>query len=248
MFITVLSVSFVATFLSVLSGGGTGVINTPIFLWLGIPLPTTTALQKTASVFWMIPSGYRYLKNRKIDFLFVAIFAGIGLAGVWYGVNFVTTIPRRVFELVIGFTILFLVLYSFFKKNFGDERLTFKKQTLGHKILIFPMSLLFGLYEGFFGAGNGIFFSTFTYFSRGWNIKQALGYYFIISWLWNVYASYLFYQKGFLDLHLSIAIIIGSVFGALLGTSYGTKKSNTFFKLTFQIMGILLSLKLLIGI
>lgn len=246
--VSILLISFIGTMLSVMSGGGAATINTPSFLMLGISLPMVTSMQKFASAFWVLPSGYRYLKKRKIDVLFLLAFSVLGLFGVWLGVNFLLDLPKRVFEITIAIIIICLVFYSYFKKSFGEQKKEYKKQTLFHKILIFPTSIIFGFYEGFFGAGNGIFFSTFTNLTRGWGLKEALGYYFIATWSWNLYAAYLFIIKGYFSVSLMIPVTLGSLAGALLGSWYIQKKSNLFVKKVFQLMGVLLAVKLFIGI
>jgi uncharacterized membrane protein YfcA len=231
-----------------MSGGGASTINIPSFLALGIPLPLASSMQKVASVFWVIPSGLRYLKGKKIDWILLGMLSIIGMVGVYFGVNTILTLPKRSFEILIGVVILILIIYSFIQKSFGEEKIVDTQKTGFAKIIFAPASFFFGFYEGFFGAGNGIFFTTFINKLRGYGLKESLGYYFLASWLWNVYASYLFIRKGYFVFGLMIAIILGSFMGAMLGSWYASRKSNTYVKRIFQIMGTVLAIKLLIGI
>lgn len=241
-------ISFMATLLSVMSGGGASTINIPSFLALGISLPLASSMQKVASVFWVIPSGLRYLKGKKIDWILLGTISIIGLTGVYFGVNTILVLPKRFFEIVIGIIIVSLIIYSFFKKDFGEEKISNKKTTIFEKIMFVPISFIFGFYESFFGAGNGIFFTTFINKIKGYGLKESLGYYFLASWLWNVYASYLFIKNGYFVISFMIAIVLGSFLGAMLGSWYAARKSNTYVKRIFQIMGTALALKLFIGI
>ena len=83
--------SIIATALSSMSGGGASVINVPILLWMGASFPLAIATQKVSSILWFLPASFNYLKDRKINWIFLIIFSAIGLLGVYFGV--LVTIP-----------------------------------------------------------------------------------------------------------------------------------------------------------
>lgn len=59
--------AIVATALSSMSGGGASVITIPVTMLLGYSFPLALAAQKIASIFWVLPAAYNYLKDRKFD-------------------------------------------------------------------------------------------------------------------------------------------------------------------------------------
>lgn len=65
--VIVFLVSFAATALSSMSGGGASVITIPALLLMGVSFPLATAAQKVCSTFWVLPAAYNYLKDRKVD-------------------------------------------------------------------------------------------------------------------------------------------------------------------------------------
>lgn len=238
--------TLVATFLSALSGGGASIINLPVFLSLGMSFPLATAVQKISSAFWVLPAAYNYLHDRKVAWAFLILFSLLGLVGVYVGVLFVLAVPQRTLELIVGVIILALVTYTYFKKDLGMGAT--KVYPKMRQMLAYPGALLMGFYESIFGAGNGILFVIIGFFTRGFDFVAALGYYFAAAFLWCVFAAALFIQKGYFDLPVMVAAVAGSLIGAWLGSKLGKLKGNSFIRLVFLIVGLVLGVKLLLGV
>ncbi|MFZ2149550.1 MAG: sulfite exporter TauE/SafE family protein [Minisyncoccia bacterium] len=245
-FLIILVTAFVSTALSSMSGGGASVINIPVLLFLGIPFPVATVSQKISSAFWVLPASFNYLKGRKVDWKFLIIFGLIGLVGVYAGVQFVVSVNGRLLEFIIGALILILVTYTFFRKDIGlSEQKIYSKF---RQSLAYVFALILGFYESIFGAGNGIMFAMTTFYTRGFDFMDALGYYFSVAFPWVVFAAFLLIRKGFFDIHVAIPIVIGSLIGGYVGSKYAKYKGNKFIKMMFIIIGSILGLKLLFGL
>lgn len=244
-YVIIIVVSCIATFLSSVSGGGASMINIPAYLMLGIPFPLASVMQKASSTCWVLPASYNYLKKRKIDWSFIVYGSLIGLLGVWLGVKTILSVDQRILEIVIGILILLLVVYSFFKKEFGVvEKVTSKIQ----KTFSYPWMFLFGFYEALFGAGNGVFFSAVTVQTRGYDLARALGHYYAIVFPWVLFACILLMTKGYIDMYYIISAVAGSLVGGWYGSKLGSMKGSKFIRYIFIAMGFVLGLKLLIGI
>ncbi|MBT3865342.1 sulfite exporter TauE/SafE family protein [Candidatus Peregrinibacteria bacterium] len=237
--------SLIATFLSVMSGGGASTITLPVFLWTGMSLPLAIAVHKVCAIFWTPISAYNYLKDRKINWGFLLVFAAIGLVGAYLGVQFVLKIDESVVRPAIGVIILTLVAYTYFKKDLGIKEK--KVNSKIKKILAYPTAIIMGFYESVFGAGNGIVFTAVTFHSRGFDFINALGYYFAVAFFWASFASVLYIQKGYFDLGIMSAAILGSTIGSYAGSKYAKLKGNKFIKTIFIIIGGLLGVKLILG-
>lgn len=244
--LSILLIAFFATLLSSMSGGGSSIIAIPLFLSMGISFPMATAMQKVSAVFWVLPTGFNYLKGKKIDWIFLTLFAGIGLIGAYVGVLVIVSIPQRILEVAIGILILLLVFYTFFRKELGlhEKEITSRFR----KLLAYPFALILGFYESVFGSGNGILFSLVSFYTRGTDFVKALGYYFIIAFAWVTFASILLFTKGYFDLGLFIPATIGSVAGGYIGSKYAQAKGNKFIKLMFLVVGGTLGIKLILGL
>lgn len=244
--IIVFASSMAATLLSAMSGGGSSAITLPLFLWMGMSLPLAIAVHKVCGIFWTPISAYNYLKNLKIDWNFLLLFAGIGLFGAYLGVQFVSTINEDIVKPIIGIIIMSLVTYTYFKKEMGLKEKEVKSKF--KRLLAYPAAIIMGFYESVFGAGNGIIFTAVTFHSRGFDFIDALGYYFAIGFFWVSFASILYIQKGYFDLTIMLAATLGSVIGSYIGSNYAKYKGNKFIKTVFITVGTILGLKLILNI
>lgn len=238
--------SIIATALSSMSGGGASVINIPVLLALGTPFPVAMVAQKISSAFWVLPASRNYLKGRKVDWMFLILFAIVGLVGVYAGVQFIVQVNKEVMGRVIGALILCLVTYTLFKKDVGMlEHKTCSKFRQG---LAYVFALILGFYESIFGSGNGIMFSMVTFYTRGFDFVDALGYYFSVAFPWVVFAAILLVAKGYFSWSVVIPSVLGSLIGGYIGSKYARYKGNDFIKMMFVIIGGILGLKLVLGI
>lgn len=238
--------SLAATFLSVMSGGGSSIITIPVYLWAGLSLPLAIAVNKISAVFFTPISAYNYLKDRKINWKFFMLFAVIGLIGAFFGVFFVLSTNDQILKLIIGSIILIFVIYVYFKKDLGLKEK--KESSKIKRALAYIVALPMGFYESIIGSGNGIAFAVLTFHTRGFDLIDALGYYFGISFFWATFASILYIQQGFFDLGFVIASASGAVIGSYLGSRYAKHKGNKFIKMIFIIVGAILGLKLILNL
>ncbi len=244
--LTIFFVSLISTILSSMAGGGSSIISVPIWLSLGFSFPLSTAIQQVNSTFWVLPAARNYLRGAKIDWKFMIGFALIGLIGVIFGVLFILSLPQRTLEIIVGSIIILLVIYTFFKKEFGTVRTTVAHSV--RRMLAYPFALVMGFYESIFGSGNGIFFSAVAIYTRGFVLKEALGYYYAIAFPWVLLSAVLLISKGYYNIPFMIAGVIGSVIGGYVGSRYAAYKGNKFIKIIFCVIGLVLGLKLLLGL
>ncbi|MFA5854668.1 MAG: sulfite exporter TauE/SafE family protein [Candidatus Gracilibacteria bacterium] len=245
-FIIIFAVSLLATILSTISGGGSGIISLPVFLWLGISLPLSIAIQKVNAIFFTPIPAYNYLKGKKIDWTFLLLFAFIGLIGVYAGVNILLAVDKILMQRAIGLIIFAFAIFVFLKKDFG-----MKERTESSKIkraASYFAALIMGFYESLMGSGNGIAFTALTYYTRGFDFIHAMGYYFAIAFFWCTFTAILYIQKGYFDFWMMLASILGAMIGAQIGSKYARYKGNKFIKTVFTVVGVVLGLKLFLNL
>ena len=243
--IVIFLVSAGAAFLSSMSGGGSSAIAMPIFLSLGISFPLATVIVKAASVFWLLPSSYNYLKGWKVDWRFLLWFAMAGLVGVYVGVLIVLHVNQRILEATAGSFIIVFVSYVAGKKDAGTRNVTSPSRK--REPLAYALALPMGIYEGLLGSGNGIAFSAISFYAKGFDFIDALGSYFCISFFWSVFGSLMLIRRGYFSLPLLAPAVLGSVPGAYLGSKYAKYKGNRFIRYVFVLVGGFLGLKLILG-
>ena len=117
--IILLVASLAANFLSALSGGGAGLIQFPILIFLGLPFGVALATHKIASVALGLGATLRHLKESHLERRFSLIILGAGLPGVVLGALTILHVPERAATLALGVLTLGLGLYSVFKPSLG---------------------------------------------------------------------------------------------------------------------------------
>lgn len=242
----VFSSSLVATVLSSMSGGGASVISLPIFLWAGISLPLSIAAHKICAVFWTPISAYNYLKDKKIDWVFLLLFSGVGLIGAYFGVQFVLAVNQDIIKPIIGVVIFVFAIYTYFKKDLGLKQKQVESRS--RTVVSYVVALVMGFYESVIGSGNGMAFVTLTFHTWGFDFVSALGYYFAVAFFWVSFAAVLYIQKGYFDFWIMLAAILGSMIGGYIGSKYAKYKGNKFIKILFITVGSILGLKLMLNL
>jgi len=239
-------VSGVAAFLSSMSGEGASMITLPAFLSMGISFPVATTVQKVSATFWVVASAYNYLKGRKVNWFFLITFALIGLIGAYLGVLTVVSVNQRILKSVVGAFILGLALYIYLKKEAGlrEQFIVSKPKEALSYVVALPM----GFYEGLLGSGNGMAFAAVSFYTKGFDFIDALGYYFSIAFFWVGLAAVILIRKGYFTFHLVLPAVLGSLLGGFSGSKFARLKGNRFIKLIFVIIGGFLGLKLVLGL
>jgi len=88
-------VSLVANFFSAFSGGGAGLIQLPVLIFLGLPFAVALATHKVASVALGIGATIRHLREEPLERHLVTPILVFGLPGVIVGANVILNVPRK---------------------------------------------------------------------------------------------------------------------------------------------------------
>lgn len=226
-----------------MSGGGSAMIAIPVWMLIGYPLPVAVAASNINGATWTPIAAFNYLRKLKIDWKLVVYLTTFGLFGAYFGAKVVAETDSKFLQPIIGVLIISLVCFMYFKKGFGAVGSEARHSHLISGICSIPL----GFYETFFGSGNGIFTSMVLIRTRGLNLTTALGYYYLVSFSWDTFGSYLYLSKGFGDMSLVVPSCIGGVAGAHVGSIIGRNKGSDFVRVFFMTIGLVLGLKLLFG-
>lgn len=219
-------------------------ITTPVWLMLGFPLPVAIASNTVNGSVWTLVAARNYLRGHAIDWPLVAGLVACGILGALAGTEVIMHASPAGIGRLIGLIILSLVAFTYFRKDFGLEAGGPRLSRLITSLAGFPL----GFYEAFFGSGNGIFTSAVLCGARGFKLLQALGYYYVMAFVWCVFAATIYIRAGNWDLSLMVPAAAGSLAGAALGSRIGTRKGGPFVKSLFIAVGGVLGIKLLLAI
>lgn len=125
-------VSLVANTFSAFSGGGAGLIQFPLLIFLGLTFSVALATHKVASVALGLGAVLRYLSTSHLERQFIAIILFAGIPGVVLGSHLILFIPDNIAVFALGILTASLSLYSIFKPSLGQHYLPDKRDVHGY--------------------------------------------------------------------------------------------------------------------
>lgn len=239
--------SLAANFFSALSGGGAGLIQFPVLIFLGLPFGIALATHKVASVALGLGATLRHMRASHLERRFSLIILGAGLPGVVLGAVTILQVPERIATLALGFLTLGLGLYSVFKPRLGMEHVPRNQHGWG---LVGGMAGLFfvGFLNGSITSGTGLFLTLWQIRYFGLDYTRAVAYTLILCGLvWNGTGAMVLGLIGTVAWDWMPALLAGSILGGYLGSHLAIVKGNLWIKRSFEVVTILIGLKLILG-
>ena len=245
--ILIFMLSLVANIFSALSGGGAGLIQLPVLIFLGLPFGVAVATHKVATVALGVGATLRHLKESHLERRFALYIVATGLPGVILGASFILHVPDRLAEIALGVLTLSLGIYSFLSPKLGQLHQPVhrdrKGQLLGGVVLFF-----IGILNGSLTSGTGLFVTLWLVRWFGLDYKHAVAYTLVLVGLfWNGAGAITLGLLGEIYWLWIPALLLGSVIGGYLGAHLAIVKGNTLIKRSFEIVTLLIGLKLMIG-
>ena len=235
----------VANFFSAVSGGGLGLIQFPILIFLGLSFAVALATHKVASVFLGIGAMMRHLKDSHLERRNCALILAAGVPGVILGASIVLFIPEKPALLTLGFLTTGLGVYSIFKPSLG---IAYEPRNWQGRGLAIGMGGLFivGFLNGSITSGSGLFLTIWLIRHFGMDYKRAVAYTLVLCGLvWNGTGAVVLGLAGDVAWNWLPALIVGSLIGGYVGTHLAIKQVNKLMKRAFEITTILIGLKLI---
>ncbi len=239
--------SLVANTLASLSGGGAGLLQFPLLIFLGLPFSSALATHKVASVALGIGAAYTHFKNRTFSFKTAIYVTFMGSFGAIIGANIILKIPEDIAQFALGLMILALGLYSRFKKGLGQTEAPINRTSTGYVIGGIGF-ITIGIINGSLTAGSGLLVTLFLVRWFGYSYKQAVAITLVcVGLFWNGIGGVAVVQAGAPIYWPWLPILLASSFlGGAIGAYFVTKSSNKLIKLAFELLTFFVGLKLII--
>jgi len=165
--------SLTANTLASLSGGGAGLLQFPLLIFLGLPFSIALATHKVASVALGLGAAYTHIKGGTLSWTICLYLIIVGSIGVVVGANIVLMIPDAIAQKLLGAMILALGVYSRLKKQLGQQE-QLKNQDIKGWIIGGVGLALIGIINGSLTAGSGLLVTLFLVRWFGFTYKQAV--------------------------------------------------------------------------
>ena len=240
-------VSLVANLFSAFSGGGAGLIQLPVLIFMGLPFAIALATHKVASVALGIGATVRHLRERPLERPLVLIILGSGLPGVILGANIILGIPERLAEISLGILTAGLGAYSWLNPGLGQQPQPVERGWRGR---IFGGLVLFsiGVLNGSLTSGTGLFVTLWLVRWFGLDYRHAIAYTLIlVGVFWNSTGALTLGMLAEIRWPWLPALLLGSLLGGYLGAHLAIKSGNRWITRAFEVVTLLVGVKLVVG-
>lgn len=241
------AVSLVANLFSAFSGGGAGLIQLPVLIFLGLPFAIALATHKVASVALGIGATIRHLREGALERRLVVTILAWGLPGVVLGANVILGVPERMAEVALGLLTAGLGLYSWLNPGLGQTLRPVHRDRHGS---VLGGMVLFGIgaLNGSLTSGTGLFVTLWLVRWFGLDYRRAIAYTLIlVGVFWNSTGALTLGILGEIRWSWLPALLLGSLLGGYLGAHLAIKSGNRWIKKAFEVVTLLVGVKLVMG-
>jgi len=240
-------ISLVANLFSAFSGGGAGLIQLPALIFLGLPFVIALATHKVASVALGIGATVRHLREGSLEKRLALFILATGLPGVVVGANIIVDIPGRSAEIALGLLTGSLGLYSCFNPGLGQQSRERHRDVAGFAVGGLVLFFI-GALNGSLTSGTGLFVTLWLVRWFGFDYKRAVAYTLVLVGIfWNGAGALTLSMLAEIRWEWLPALLLGSLLGGYAGAHFAIKKGNRWIKHAFEVITLLVGLKLIAG-
>lgn len=240
-------IAVIANWFSALAGGGAGLIQLPILIFLGLPFSLALATHKVATVALGVGATVRHMKEKHTSLKIILLILIAGIPGVILGAYWIIDIDDRLAEIILGLLTLSLALYSVLKPNLGLINTPLHRDCIG--VFIGASGLfIIGIANGALSAGSGLFVTLWLVFWFGLDYRLAVAHTLIAVGLgWNSAGAVTMTMMAEVKWDWLPALILGSLVGGYLGANSSIKAGNVWIKRIYESVTFIVAVKLLLG-
>lgn len=214
---------------------------------MGLTFSVALATHKLASVALGIGATLRHLQERQLDRGFVLLLVFSGVPGVVLGASVILFIPDRYATLALGVLTVGLGVYSWLNHSLGQHAThlhrDFKGYLVGGGVLF-----VIGVLNGSLTSGTGLFVTLWLVRWFGMDYKTAVAYTLVLVGLfWNGGGALTLGILGNIRWDWVPVLLFASFLGGYAGAHMSIIKGNRAIKRTFEVITILVGIKLMVG-
>ena len=245
--IILFAIALLANVFSAFSGGGAGLLQLPVLIFLGLPFTLALATHKVASVALGIGATIRHLKENTLERRFTWFILATGLPGVVLGANIILQVPDKSAQIALGIMMIGLGLYSSLNKQLGQQYSPKRRHTSGY-IIGGTGLFLIGALNGSLTSGTGLFVTLWLIQWFGLDYKRAVAYTLVLVGLfWNGAGAITLGVLADIQWDWLPALLLGSLLGGYIGAHLSIVKGNKAIKRVFIVITLLMGVKLIAG-
>ena len=240
-------VSFIANSFSAFSGGGAGLLQLPLLIFLGLPFSVALATHKLATVALGIGATTRHFREGSLNWQFSLFILASGLPGVILGAGIIVRVPDRPAELALGLLTIALGLYSVLNKELGQKAQVLDR-SWQYKFTGFVVLFFIGILNGSLTSGTGLFVTLWLVRWFSLDYKRAVAYTLVLVGLfWNGAGALALGLQGPIRWDWVPILLVASVLGGYVGAHLAITAGNRWIKRVYEVVTLLVGAKLLLG-
>jgi uncharacterized protein len=227
-------------FIDAVAGGG-GLITVPALLSVGLPPLNTLATNKLQSLFGTSFAFSRYHRAGLVNVKSARATVGLVFIGAVIGCLAVQAIDPSLLSLIVPGLLLLVTGYIIFSPRMTDADAQQRLSQRGYG----PIGGLIGAYDGFFGPGTGMFFTTSLVGLRGLGLTRATALTKLFNLTSNVASVLVFALGGHIYWLLGLCMAAGAMTGAWIGSHFAMRFGAKLIRPMLVVISLALSGRLL---
>ena len=225
--------------------GGSSLITIPVLIFLGLPPHSAIATDRMGVTGIGIAGLYKFHQKGLVRYK-IGFVTGIPiLLGSFLGATLVMQISPSVLKKIIAAITVSLLALVAAKPKVGIEKVQRPLRARDFVVGIF-LSLLVGIYGGFYGASAGTFVAYILILVFGQTFLESAATLKIGSIAMTVTAALTFAYHGVIHYPLGIAMFMGCAVGSFAGAHYSDRIGSVWIKRLFICVVLIMAIKLLI--
>jgi uncharacterized protein len=225
--------------------GGSSLISIPLLILMGLPPHTAIGTDRFGTVGIGVAGLYSFHHQGMVRYRLSFIVGIPSLIGAIIGANLALQIsPELLKKFIVALTVILVIVVAA-NPRLGVAVTTRRPITTGRTSLGVFLSLLVGIYGGFYGGGAATFLSYMmilvfrqTFLESAANLKVA-------AIMMTVSSAATYAYHGAICLPLGLAMFAGSCIGSYFGSHYSDRIGNVWIKRLFIGIILIMAVKLL---
>lgn len=242
--LTIFFVGLGSSFIGTLVGGSS-LITIPVLILLGLSPHSAIATDRMGVTGIGIAGLYKFHQKGLVRYK-IGFVTGIPiLLGSFIGATLVLRISPLMLKKIIAVITVAVLAILVVQPKLGVEKIQRLLRTRDYLVGIF-LSLLVGIYGGFYGAGAATFVVYILIFVFGQTFLESAGTLKVGSIAMTATATLTFAYHGVIHYPLAIAMFMGSFIGSFTGAHYSDRIGNVWLKRLFIGVVLIVVINLLI--
>lgn len=220
-FLIVCPLVLLAGFVDAIGGGG-GLISLPAYLIAGLPAHQAIATNKLSSTCGTAVTAFRFARQGLIPWLMAVPCVVAALLGAFFGAKLSLLMDSAVLSKVL-YVVLPITAVLVLRKNTLREDAPPPENNRRTTVIATAISLVVGLYDGFYGPGTGTFLIILFSLLAKMDVRSANGLCKAVNLTTNVTSLVVFLRGGQVMILLGLAAAACNMVGNFLGSGLAIK-------------------------